>query len=361
MEDDGTPTRLIRCLSFHADYLCQNSGVCCSSGWEIAVERAVHVSLQSRLREPSVRLPRGPDGFRATADPPPACEVSFRHLPDGSCWFRDKQERRCAIHREFGEPSLPSACRQFPRVCVLEPAQVSVSLSHYCPTAAALLFLDSVTFGLVDNPASFPGDWPFEGLDARDACSPFLRPGVLLGFDGLRAFEDCAVSALSEGDAWSALSRVEAAIDRIRLWTPAAGPLVPEIRRCFAMAPPLPDEGPKRPDPRATLLAAVPSGGIHDPNLPCFQARKPAFSTRIDCALRRYLGARLIAGWVVFQGEGLRTTARYLRLCLDAVLLFEAARPGDEPELERWRESIRSADLWLLHYCDPELLALKLG
>jgi endonuclease IV len=63
---------------------------------------------------------------------------------------------------------------------------------------------------------------------------------------------------------------------------------------------------------------------------------------------------------MLFQAGSLRATARYLRLCLDTVHLFASGRDPAEPESERWREAIRSADLWLLHLCDPEMLAREL-
>ncbi len=56
----------------------------------------------------------------------------------GRCVFHDPAGR-CAIHSALGHDALPVACRQFPRVSVTDPRGVSVTLSHYCPTAAALL------------------------------------------------------------------------------------------------------------------------------------------------------------------------------------------------------------------------------
>ena len=49
-------------------------------------------------------------------------------------------DRRCAVHRQLGRETLPSACRDFPRVVTLTPLGVSITLSHYCPTAAGMLF-----------------------------------------------------------------------------------------------------------------------------------------------------------------------------------------------------------------------------
>ena len=197
----------VRSLSFPADYACQNSGICCSSAWEVAVKERVELALRPRLSGASLRLPHGPNGFRPMIDPPNGCTSRLRrHEPSGSCWFHDGVARLCAVHREFGESALPSACRQFPRICVLEPGVVSVSLSHYCPTAAAMLFRLSADFDVVAEAPAFPGSWPYEGLDAREAYPPFLRHGVILGFDGLRAFEASAVEALRGNDVYLGLA-----------------------------------------------------------------------------------------------------------------------------------------------------------
>ena len=363
MGEAGEEHPIVRCLSFHSRYSCRNSGVCCSSGWEIAVEQDVEVRLFPRLLADSKRLPNGPDGFRQMADPPGNCRSSLRRSEaTGSCWFRDVSAQRCAIHREFGEAALPSACRQFPRVCVLEPRIVSLSLSHYCPTAAGLLFDERAGFDVVTGPIAFPADWPFEGLDAREAYPPFLRPGVLLGFDGLRAFEDEAVRALSNAvSVWDGLSDIAAAVNEIRSWRVSLGPLPEFIHSTFARSLDRVASTSPGPDPRAILLASVNvTEGASVGNLPDFPATTPHISPRADLVLRKYLASRLIAGWVMFQAEDLGAIPRYLRLCLDTVLLFEAATPPDAPELTRWKEAIRSADLWLLHHCDPERLVRNL-
>jgi hypothetical protein len=264
----------------------------------------------------------------------------------------------CAIHREFGDESLASACRQFPRIVVLEPGQTSVSLSHYCPTAAGLLFREASDFSIVDAPAAFPSTWPFEGLDARGAYSPLLRPGVLLGFDGLRAFERSALAVLSEIDVRRAVARIVTSVEQIRQWRPDLGPLPAWILRAFAEAVPLTTH--LSADPRRMLAGSVPIGGSHPAGLPDFAGADPDLDPKIDLALRRYLAARLVAAWVMFQADDLATVAAYLARCLDCVFLFESARDRTEPEVERWREAIRHADLWLLHHCDPERLVANL-
>ena len=356
--------RIVRCLSFHAAYSCQDSGVCCGSRWEIQVEPKLERRLRSVLQASSARLPNGPDGFLPPA--PSRCGVSQATLrlatDSGACWFRDQTARRCSIHREFGQEALPSACRHFPRICVLEPHVVSVSLSHYCPTAVGLLFGPPADFAVIQEPTAFPTTWLFEGLDASAAYPPFLRPGVLLGFDGLRSFENASVALLNEGNVEDGLSRFGAAVETLRGWTPSSGSLLNQIPRAFEAARAGLVAHPARVDPREMLRRALPSGIPGDPVLPEARIELPArpLSGIPDLAMRRYLASRLIAAWIMFQGDDLRTVARYLRLCFETAILFASVRSSAEPEEVRWREAIRNADLWIIHYCDPDLLAENL-
>ncbi len=343
-------------LSFHAGYRCQNTGVCCSSGWEIAVESPVELRLRPRLGDATPRLPNGPDGFTPMATPPAGCRSAFRRTDAGTCWFRDPERRDCAIHREFGVDALASACRQFPRIAVLEPDQVSVSLSHFCPTAAGLLFLPSSPLTLVEAPKAFPSSWPYEGLDARLACSPLLLPEVLLGSDGLRSLEQETVKLLSEPGVHAGVARLSRAVGRIRDWAPSAGPMPRFVADCFDVTSRVSVPGLRPSDPRPVLRTSVPPG-VWTPELPDFAPFEGTPSPAVDLALRRYVAARLVAGWILYLANDLYVTANYLKFCLDVAHLFEGARERSEPETVRWREAIRSSDLWILHHCDPELLA----
>ena len=124
--------------------------------------------------------------------------AALLHDAGGACVFFDPGSRLCAVHRDAGEEALPSACRQFPRVTTLTPLGVSVTLSHYCPTAAGMLFRDDVPLAVVEAPPAFPAAWPWEGLDAREALPPLLRPGVLMDWPSLERWERFCVSTLAE-------------------------------------------------------------------------------------------------------------------------------------------------------------------
>ena len=127
------PFPSVRALSIHADYRCRHAGACCTSAWDIPVEPGT----EERLR---AGLPTGAVGLRPIAGLPHGARVVLRTDSRGRCAFLEggPAHHLCAVHREMGEEALPSACRHFPRVVTLSPLGVSVTLSHYCPTAAGM-------------------------------------------------------------------------------------------------------------------------------------------------------------------------------------------------------------------------------
>ncbi len=354
----AVPAR-VRALSFHAGYRCRDSGVCCSSGWDIPAE-GVRSCVVAH------------DTTRRTA----AGQLVLRHDPAGRCVFLEGPAgaTRCAVHRQFGPGALPSACRQFPRVALLTPVGVSVTLSHYCPTAAGLLFEDPGSpTRIVEDAAAFPPDWPYEGLDARQALPPLLRPGVLMSWAAHERWEAHAVAVLTAGDApEAALARLAAEAENARRWTPADG----DFERFFERVL---DAGHRRepsPAPAVTDLDAwdlvastVPSASPR-PGRPDAAANAEAGGLvaagwpSLDAPIGRWLAAKAFGSWLALQGEGLRTTIRGLHLAL-AVLRAEAAsgcaqagRPLDAALL---RAAVGRADLLLLHLADPAALAARAG
>ena len=250
-----TAASRVRALSIHADYGCRHAGACCSSGWEIPVEPETEDRLRAALRSGSLRLdvphdtPEG-ECFRRVTGLPHGARVLLRTDPTGRCVFFNPSRGPCglcAVHGGLGEDALPSSCRHFPRVVTLSPLGVSVTLSHYCPTAAGMLFrpviprdaglpgpegsagppnADDPALRIVDAPPAFPAAWPYEGLDARDALPPLLRPGVLMDWPSLERWERFAVSVLAEDERApeAALDVLEAVAEDARRWTPEDGP-----------------------------------------------------------------------------------------------------------------------------------------
>lgn len=144
-------------LNFHVDYACRNSGACCSAGWQIPIER-------------------GAPGYLPLAD-------------NGHCVFH--VNNRCGIHA-----TKPPSCVHFPYVCLIDPRGVHVSLSHFCPTAASMLFEHQGPIEIVEGPPPIPGMEIPEGLDARESLPPRATPTRLMGFDEFSAWEKDQIARL---------------------------------------------------------------------------------------------------------------------------------------------------------------------
>jgi len=79
-----------------------------------------------------------------------------------------------------------------------------------------------------------------------------------------------------------------------------------------------------------------------------------------DLGMKNYLGARLFGNWVAYQGQGLRSIVEWLRTCAALVRHFVLQRligSGLALDHSVFTESVRSADLLLLHVLDSGLFA----
>jgi hypothetical protein len=239
--------------------------------------------------------------------------VASRHA-DGTCTFFEDDSHLCAIHHAAGYAALPLTCRMFPRVVLHDGRGTLISLSHFCPTAAGLLFEPGQSWppvGIVEAPPALTDVGPLEGLDARDVWPPLLRPGVMMDLESYAAWERLGIELLArEGIAPDvSLDALAAATGRIAWWSPEETvPLLHTVHDAFGMlAPP----------PTAVL-------DVHEP------------------ALKRWLAARLFGNWIAYQGDGLQAIVRFLRGCL-ATFTSELARDGNA------LEAIRRSDLLIVH------------
>jgi Fe-S-cluster containining protein len=365
------------CLRMHAGYLCQRAGACCTAGWAIPVEGPVYERLKVHFAGRRSRL------FSTGGPLPEGAAAVLDTERDGACvFFEADRGNLCAVHSALGVDSLPVACRQFPRVVLQDARGMLISLSHFCPTAAALLCsIEPHDFDVVRAPAEIALGGDAEGLDAREALPPLLRSGMLTDHDGYDAWERAAIGTLARGDrtAAQALTIVEAATLAVQSWRPGGIRLREAVAREFDVASARePDEdldeaGTLDDDVRVRLaLDSIPRGLPCPPLVDRWQNEWRAVSPwwgEADAAVRGYLAARLFGNWVAYYGRGLHAIVEYLRVALALVKMeavrLEAARHGArESPSSPWQivhEALRNADLLLVHLSDMRALSQRLG
>jgi hypothetical protein len=338
-------------LPAHAAYACRHSGVCCSSGWEIPVEAALHDRLAAALEAGHVQPRVGP-GLVARPDLPPAYRsVLGRH--HGRCVFYTAGHDGCRLHGYGGAGAKPIACQQFPWLAVHDPRGTFVSLSHVCPTAAGLLHDPSllVVTALPRAAASF------EGLDVRRALPPAIGPRRLADWDALTAWETQALDACARAASPPDVLDDLIALHRHALrWAPGAGVLADWIGAWT------PDPHRARrswqPDPALDALVrdAVPDGLLAPPAAEAVPA--PQWLAG-GVLVRRYLAARVVACWPLHYGAGLPTAIAYVAALL-SVLAGELARhvrPGALVDDAATLAAIAETDRLVVHLAAPDALA----
>jgi Fe-S-cluster containining protein len=288
----------VRCLSLHAPYVCAHAGECCRAGWPIPVEE----HLVAPLRVIGI-------------DIPPNRVAPSR--PDGACaFFESDNGGLCTIHRVGGSALLPSVCRHFPRVVVKDPRGTSVTLSHFCPTAANLLFA-RVPLAIVDAPAALSLGGALDGLDATTVLPPLLSKSVLMDWDGYSAWEEAAIELFNDGgiEPEHAVRLLLTITERICGWTPGREPLSAAVRREFAEA--------RDGSPRSDRWG---------------EYARP---------LNAFLAAHAFASWAAYEADGLRAVVGAVELALRRV----SEKIEERGALTRSSlvDAIRDTDLELRH------------
>ena len=158
-------------LNYHVAYRCRHSGACCSAGWPIPIEGHRVASVEQAIAVGIVTPAASPWLHADPAVPDDAAGVLAMQV-DGHCvWHQPASaplsapSRGCAIHS-----ARPLSCVHFPYVCLIDVRGVHVTLSHYCPTAASLLFDYQGPADIVEGPSPIEGLEVPEGLDARDCA-----------------------------------------------------------------------------------------------------------------------------------------------------------------------------------------------
>ena len=237
---------------------------------------------------------------------------------------------RCRIHAALGHDALPLACRQFPRVSVHDPRGVSVTLSHYCPTAAALLDADpDVPPAVVTSAPAFPAAGEYIGLDARTALPPLVRKGMLMDWESWWECERLAVELIGRAEhPAAALHRLRAATSDIARWSPADGDLTERVVDAFLRAEVAPASAGAPDSARlvAEVFASIPEDVRPD--------RLPAGPRPSNAATIRFLAAHAFASWAIHREHGL---ASWMESIETASALIDAGA------------GVRQADLLLRH------------
>ena len=350
-------------LSIHADYKCRHSGVCCTSDWDVPAELPVYRSLDEAIAAGQLVVPGVPaDGgvVLMQEDLPDDAAAMVARTARGDCVFYHRDSGLCVVHRDLGDETLPSTCRHFPRVAVRDQRGTFISLTHYCPTAASMLFRDDMPLDIVEAPAAFPPA-AYDGLVVDpDAWPPLLHPQMLMDLEGYTAWERhmvrrCAHPVASPDSVLATLKR-DAHV--LRTYTPGLQSLVDAIG---SLPHEMVEAEPARSlssslELRAGVVGAVPDDLRPEPDEHLLPA---AFEQQVApgwhawrMPLNRYLAAKAFASWTAYQGRGVLTIVRGLEAALGLVRVEAARQCRDQArplDADLLREAIRRADFLLNH------------
>lgn len=306
-------------LNVHLPYACRHSGMCCTAGWPIPVERERVDPIEAAIAREVIPL-RVEPWLVTTPNLPDDVAGTLALRDNAHCVFFEAGRPGCAIHG-----AKPASCAHFPFVCLFDQRGVHVNLSHFCPTSTALLFEHDGPVEIVEGPSPIPDLEILEGLDAREALPP-VAPGsttTLMSWDDVNRWQrdrvrDARIGEMQPDDA--------ALFDHARAAVPA------------------PLSWPDAPDSVESLFF-----GLAAPAWPAFED-----------VLTRYAAAKAYASWSLYLGDGIAAAERTERIA-HAVLRVECARQcrafGRPLDRELLTNAIEQSDLLLVHYADPAALA----
>lgn len=363
-------SRIVYALAFHADYRCQHSGACCSADWDVPVELPIYTSLQAAVASGALRPANAVNAsspFILGPDLPDDAAAILERDDAGRCVFYASPSKRCVVHRDLGEAALPATCRHFPRVAVQDSRGTFISLSHFCPTAASMLFRDEPV-RIVAGPAAFPPA-NYEGLLVTgDDLPPMLMPRMLMDLDGYTAWEHHMVARFADVQhrPESVLATLWRDAQVLAGWKPGVLTLrdaVEQLPREYVARGADLDLGASL-QRYAEVIAAVPEdlkpaadeNGI-DESLTTFVSTA---WERFHAPINRYLAAKAFASWTAYQGRGVRTIVRGLEAAL-ALVRVEASRQcrnaARSLDADLLKEAFRASDYLLNHLAVGEELA----
>ena len=364
------PTTVLA-LNLHAGFACRHSGACCTAGWPIPVEEGVAAAIRAAVPEAGSSLTtagRLPEGAVAVIAPQRSGACPF-YLADGG--------RLCDIQRRLGHESLPESCRHFPRIALAEADATRVILSHFCPTAASMLFSDGIErVAIVRGAAGIADGRAYDGFDARHTIPPLLRPGVAMDGPSCRLWEAYLLDRLSGpggGEVEQRLAEAAAVADQVRAWRAGGESLESWTRAAVTPAPTGDADRWSMSFASAARMVCAAYGcvppGLSRPVLPNGVAAadtrfvSPRWSGHAR-VVGRYLAARSFGAWSAYTGQGLRTQVAMLAMALAAVRVeasreaLRSDRPLDDSLLHA---AIRKADLLLNHLSEAAALVRSQG
>lgn len=311
-------------LNFHAGYACRDSGMCCSSGWPIPVERARVEAIDAAIVRDSIPL-RVIPWLAPEEHAPDDVAGTLGLRPNGHCVFFEAGRPGCAIH-----DIKPAGCVHFPYVCLIDQRGVHVTLSHFCPTAASMLFEHDDPIAIIEGPSPVPGD--LEGLDARESLPPAFATATAGKPDDRPRLMSWEEVDQWQRDAVTNARMIELVGDDLALFNQARSAVPP------------PWSWPEAPDHLEDSWYSLVAPGWF----------------KFEGALTRYAAAKAYASWSLYLGNGLEAAQHTARMAA-AVVRIEAARQcrmyGRPLDRELITEAIRQSDLLLVHYADQSLLA----
>jgi hypothetical protein len=329
------------------------------------VYRSLRDALASTRLQPATDSVSDP--FIVEPDLPDGAAALLERDSRGDCVFFERGTRLCVVHRDLGESALPSTCRHFPRIAVRDGRGTFITLSHFCPTAASMLFRTDVPIVIVEQPAAFPAA-DYEGLAVgEEDLPPLLAPGMLMDPAAYSAWERHMVARCA-GDASPEAVLATLARDArlLRPWKPGGATLADAIAHLptgVIDAPPHAELSPSL-ALHGQVMAAVPQDLKPEPDQSGLgQAYRSAVRPVWEgfrAPLNRYLAAKAFASWTAYQGRGLATIVCGLEAAL-ALVRVEAARQCRDAarmlDNELLLEAFRSADFALNHLAVGEELA----
>ena len=199
---------------------------------------------------------------------------------------------------------------------------VLISLSHFCPTAAALLFAPT-PLAIVDADDRLRLQEPIEGLDGTDALPPLVRPGLLCDLEGYDAWERACIATFARSDlGWRAsLDHIAAATERVRRWEPGRCSLRSQVEGAFADARPEPCADPHAHSRALETVRAFtgPVAAGELPRIDAFDLQSESLTENdesLDRAMRNYFLPLACSGTGFVPGSGValdRGVAAHLR------------------------------------------------